>query len=125
MGGDDAVHVDDLETALAHKASHLGEQLERVSILVGRVGVGEELPDVAPADAAEQGVGNGVREHVGIRVPQEPARMRYVHAAQDEPAPLGERMHIVALPDAQTRKRVVGAGHDRNLQIDTRNRLLT
>ena len=27
--------------------------------------------------------------------------MRYVHAAQDEPAPLGERMHIVALPDAQ------------------------
>ena len=45
-----------------------------------------------------------MRQHVGVRMAQEPPRVRDVYAAQDELAPLGERVHVVALPDAQGRR---------------------
>ena len=98
---DGAVAVDELEALLAHDARHVGEQDEGVGVLVGGIGVGEELADVARAQRAEDGVGEGMGEDVSVGVPEKARGMLDVDAAQDELASLDEAVHVMAMADTQ------------------------
>jgi hypothetical protein len=51
---------------------------------VGEVGVGVEVTDVAEAGGAEQGVGDGVQNDVGVAMAEQAARVLDAHAAEDE-----------------------------------------
>src|SRR4051812_40325218 len=54
------------------------------------------MADVAFADRAEDRVGDGVRENVGVRVAVKAVRMRNLHAAENERAAFRETMDVVA-----------------------------
>ena len=83
---------------LAGADDRLAQQAQRVGVLEGRVGVGEVLPDVPQPRGAEQRVGHGVCEHIGVRVPYQPAVVRDRHAAQDERPALHEAVRVPADP---------------------------
>ena len=51
------------------------------------------------AGGAEQRVDHRVREHVGVGVPVEPALVGDLDAAEDQPAPVGEAVRVVADAD--------------------------
>ena len=57
------------------------------------------MADVAFADRAEDRIGDGVAEHVGIAVAVEPVRVRDLDSAEDQFAPLGEAVDVVAGAD--------------------------
>ena len=82
---------------------HLRQQHERVGARIRRVGVGEQLADIARARRAEQRVGNGMRQLVGVGVAQEALMMRNVDAAQNELAVGRERMDVEAQADTRLR----------------------
>ena len=106
LGGlavDGAVAVDQLEATLAHERGDVAEQGDGVGALVGGVGVGEELADVARAHGAEDGVHEGVHEHVGVGVAEQARGVVDVHAAEDELAPLHEAVHVMAVAYAHQR----------------------
>ncbi len=56
--------------------------------------------DVAQAGRAEQRVGDGVQQRIGVGMAEQAARVRNLHAAQDQLAALHQRVHVVALADA-------------------------
>ena len=77
VGDHRSIDVARLPPRLAHPAGGLGEQLDAVGAGPRRVGVGEVLADVAQPGRAQQGVGAGVGDDVGVAVAaQGPARCR-------------------------------------------------
>ena len=68
-----------------------------------RVGVGEVAADVAQRRGAEQRVGDGVAQRIGIRVAEQAVAVRDLDAAQHQPAPGDERVRVPALADAPLR----------------------
>ena len=59
---------------------------------------------MSPRPAApEQGVGHRVQQHVGVGVAEQAALVGNVNAADDQPAPRHQRMHVEALPNADIR----------------------
>ena len=90
----------DVDDPARDRADHGAQQVDRVGVAPGLVVVGEERADVALAGGAEQGVDHGVGEHVGVGVPGEAARVIDLDPAEDEAAPLGEAVAVVADPDA-------------------------
>ena len=86
----------------------LGKKSQGIGPGEGRVGIGEKLADVSGASARKNGVGDGMREHVGIGMSREPALVRDVDAADDELAAFGEGMHVVADADPHAECRLGG-----------------
>src|SRR5438309_3060587 len=103
LGDDRGVEVDDLEAQLFQFPRNVAQQPAAVNAGVAGIAVGIMPPDVAKARGAEQRVADRVRKHVGVGMPQQALVMRDLDAADDELAPLGERMHIEALPDSHRR----------------------
>ena len=81
---------------LRHESRDLAQDFQAADAADRFVGVRKMMADVALADRAEHGVGDGVSEHVGIAVAIEAVRMRDFHAAEDERAAFDEAMHVVA-----------------------------
>ena len=63
----------------------IGEDAHRVGSFPLRVGVGIVLTDVTETGSAEQGVGDGMGDHIGVAVPDEPRLRRgtRIHRARD------------------------------------------
>ena len=57
------------------------------------------LSDIAQSQRAQQGVHNGVGEHVGVGVAQKTLFIRDIHPAQNEPTFLRQLMYVVAVAD--------------------------
>ena len=75
---------------LVQPAQRLAAGSRRESrVLVGRVGVGVGVADVAEAGGAEQGVGHGVQHDVGVAVAGQAARVLDADAAEDQRPALG------------------------------------
>ena len=56
---------------------------QAVAALPAGVGIGEVHPDVAQRRRSENGVGDGVRQHVGVGVPFQPEFAGYRHPSQN------------------------------------------
>ena len=58
---------------------------------------------VACANSAENGIAEGVHQHVGIGMAFQAFGMRDIHAAKDEFAPFDQGVNVVAYPYANHR----------------------
>ena len=72
LGVDDHVAVDRLASPRRDPVDDLGQQPRAVRVAPCGVGVGIVLADVAQRRRAEQGVGHGVADDVGVGVPDQP-----------------------------------------------------
>ena len=72
------------QPAARTRPATVAQQAERVGARPGRVGVGEVLAEVAEAGGAEQGVGGGVGDDVGVAVAGQAPVAREAHAAEHE-----------------------------------------
>lgn len=66
------------------------------------------LADVAQAGGAEQGVGDGVKQRIGIGMAEEALIEGDIHSPQDEPTALHQLMDVIALahPNVQSAHRL-------------------
>ncbi len=90
----------DVDDPPRDRADRGAQQVDRVGVAPALVVVGKEGADVAAAGGAEQGVDHGVGEHVGVGVAGEAARVLDLDPAEDQAAPRGEAVAVVADPDA-------------------------
>ena len=58
--------------------------------------------DIAFGQRAENGVGNGVQQDVGVGMADEPPVVRNVHAAEPDMVAVAEGVHIEPLAGAQS-----------------------
>jgi hypothetical protein len=93
--------VDRTPAGLPHRRQRARQQHHGVGAGELGGGVGEVTADVAQAGGAEQRVGDGVRQRVGIRMAQQAVAVRDAHAAEDQRAAFDETVHVPALADAQ------------------------
>ena len=56
--------------------------------------------NIAQGGRAQHGIGDGVQEHIGIRMPQQAVAMGHGHTAQQQGATWDEGMHIPAFANA-------------------------
>jgi len=57
--------------------------------------------NIAQRSRAQQRIGEGVQQHVGIGVAQQPLRMRQRHAAQHQRAPRHQGVDVPAFTNAE------------------------
>ena len=77
------VDVAQLVAVAGQNGGNLAGQRQRVSALVGGVGIGKMFADIAQGSRAQHGIHNGVQQNIGIGMPQQPFFVRNFHTAQD------------------------------------------
>jgi hypothetical protein len=82
--------------------AHFPHEHPAVSALEARIGVREMCANVTQRRRPDQGIADGVQQHIGIGVAVEAAIVRNLDAADDEPAPRDERVNVKSLPDSLT-----------------------
>ena len=95
------IQIAELPAAFAHERGNVTQQCDAVRALVARVGIRKMLADVTERERTEQGIHDGVREHIRVRVPQQPQGVGHLHPAQDQPPPLHQTVYIIAVSNAQ------------------------
>ena len=104
LSHDGAVDIADLEALGTHAPGSLGQQHGRVGTLELRVGVREMAADIAQRRGAEQGIGDRVQQHVGIRMAEQPQAMRHFDTAENQLATWHQRMYIPAFTNTKIHK---------------------
>jgi len=56
--------------------------------------------DIAEPRRAKDRIHDGVEQDIGVRMTIEPVRRRYLNTAENQSAPFGEAMHVIADPGA-------------------------
>jgi hypothetical protein len=82
LGENDAIEIGDLPTECEHVVEGRPKHVGRISPLVDRIGLGEHLADIAQGRGAEQGVGNGMQQHIGVAKAEQLAIVRDIYTAQ-------------------------------------------
>ena len=100
LGHDGAVQIDQLETCRTHAAHGFGQQYDGAGTVKLRIRIGKMATNIAQGGRAQHGIGDGVQEHIGIRMPQQAVAMGHGHTAQQQGATWDEGMHIPAFADA-------------------------
>jgi hypothetical protein len=96
LGENDAIQVYQLKTGLFDGFVGEGQHFGGISALVGGIGIGKELAYVPQVRSAEEGVGDGVEEDVGVAVADEVMVMVEGEAAETERAAPCEAVGVVA-----------------------------
>jgi hypothetical protein len=93
LGDDGGIDVEDAGVLAGEDEGDAAEDFEAADAADRFVGIREMEADVALADGAERGVGDGMAEGVRVRVAIEAGIVRDIDAAEDELAPArgGER----------------------------------
>ena len=90
------VDVDEVWRLSRDEFAAFFEDLERRDVLAGGVAGREVVADVGQAEGTEDGIGDGVAEHVGIGVAVEAVGVRDFDAAEDQRAVFRELVDVVA-----------------------------
>jgi hypothetical protein len=59
------------------------------------------MADVTQTGCTQQGVGDRVGQHVGIRMAGQAQRVLHMHAADDQRPPFHQHMQVIPLPDPE------------------------
>jgi hypothetical protein len=59
------------------------------------------MADVAQTGCTQQGVGDGMGQHVGIRMTGQAQGVLHMHTADDQRPPFHQHMQVIALPDPE------------------------
>ena len=70
--------------------------------------VGEVITDIAHIGRAEQGVTDGVNQHVGIAVSQQSCAVFDTYATEPQFAPFGQRVYIISESDTHSFQTIAG-----------------
>lgn len=81
LSGNHAIDIENLIALLAHQRRHSSKEFQGIGAFERRIGIGEELADIACAHSAEQRIGYRMGEHVGIRMAEQTAHMRHIDTA--------------------------------------------
>ena len=66
LRSDDAIDIKDLEAFFTKQIRSCLEQLERIGIFIGWIGVGEMLADIPQARSTQKSIGYCMEQHIGI-----------------------------------------------------------
>ena len=100
LGKYDAIEVHDLKTLLGDLMPGGLEHLARVAPLVARVSIRKQLADVPQGSGAQQRVGNGVQQNVGIAMAHRCEVEGNVDPTQPQRPPRREPVRVVSNPYA-------------------------
>ena len=106
FGDDGGVDVFQHRAAFFEQEADFPEKDEAADAAPAFVGVGEVMADVARAERAEDGVGEGVDEDVGVGVALEALVVRQLNAAEKKFAPLDEGVDVITNADAIHKNRL-------------------
>src|SRR5579884_134413 len=95
------IDVGDVESLLADELGGVGQKPHAIGALPLRIGIGKMHSDIAQGGGAQQGVGDGVRENIGVGVALQPELAGDYDAAQDERPAGRDAVHIPAEASAQ------------------------
>ena len=84
FGDEGGVDVDDPSAPRLDPTGSLFEEDSAWGIPPGRVGVGEEMANIDLANRPEDGIGDGVKQGVGVRVTVQAFAVRNLDAPQDQ-----------------------------------------
>src|SRR5690606_35972302 len=73
------------------------QQHAAIGTLVFRIGVGEMAANIPQARSTQDGIGNGMQQGIGIRMPHQAMRMRDGDTAQNQGSAFAQHMHIKTL----------------------------
>ena len=94
------IQIAELPAAFAHERGNVTQQRDAVRALVARVGIRKVPSDVTERERAEQGIHDGMREHIRVRVTVQTKLKRNVHTA-DDARPAGDQsVYVVTVSDA-------------------------
>jgi len=96
-----AVNVANGPASGTHPPRSLDQQDHRVGALEGGISVREMAADVHRRQPPPAGVGDGVQQHVSIRMAQQAQTKRYRHATEHQGTTGHQRVHIPAFTDTQ------------------------
>ena len=94
------IQIAELPAALAHERGNVPQQRNAVRALVARVGIWKMLADVTERERAEQGIHDGMREHIRVRVTVQTKLKRNVHTADDARSAGDQSVYVVTVSDA-------------------------
>ena len=95
------VEVHGLPARVAGAGRRLAREPGAVGAAPGGVGVGIVAADIAGLERSQDGVHDGVQQHVGVGVTHGPLLRRHLHAADHQRTAAGEPMDVVAVAHAQ------------------------
>ena len=95
---DRGIDIADHPTRLTDPGDCFAQQHAAVSAVKARIGVGKMRADVAKPRGPEYRVGNGMQQHIGIRMPEQSALVRDGDAADDQRPALHQGMYVEPLP---------------------------
>ena len=94
------IQIAELPAALAHERGNVPQQRNAVRALVARVGIRKVLADVTERERTEQGIHDGMREHIRVRVTVQTKLKRNVHTADDARSAGDQSVYVVTVSDA-------------------------
>lgn len=80
------------------------QHFPRIAASVHLVRIGKELADVPQGGGAEDGVGDGVQQHIGVAVPDQVVVVRHSDPTHQQRTPRGQAMRVVTNPNPQARR---------------------
>ena len=101
LGDDGAVNIAKLPALRTHTACRLLQQHEGVCAFEFHRRVGEMTPDVAQACGPQNGIGNGVQQHVSIRMAQQALVVRNLYPPKDQLAPFYQSVRVPAFTNTK------------------------
>ena len=89
-----------MKTAVSEHGDHVCQKLEPADPLVGRIGVGEVLPEIPERGRSEQRVAQRVADDVAVGMAEKTRLPLEVDSAEVQRTPLRLSVHVQADPDA-------------------------
>jgi hypothetical protein len=99
----DHVAIDDMPAILMQAVDNFGQQLGTVEPAPFWIGIGIMIADVSQTGGAQQGVGHGMTDNVGIGVSCQPMGMFDPQPSQDQRPSFHQSMRVVPDPYSQFR----------------------
>src|SRR5262245_3073712 len=87
LGEEDHIHIDRSPTLLVQPPEGAAEEQDGIGVAPGGVGVWVGIANIAETGGPEQGVGQGMKNDVGVTVAIQPARILDADTAENKRTP--------------------------------------
>lgn len=110
LGENGDVGIDRLPAPALELRQGFAEETLRGHVFPLRVRIGVSVANVAQTHRAQQGIGEGMQDDIGIRMANQSARMGNADAAEDQRPSFGQAVGVVTTSDADFHKFLTHSG---------------